>query len=263
MKIMKAVSLALLAVVLASAVMAAEQKPGTIKGKLALKDGTPLAGGLVFFFNQASGPPPFPEKYWRVPDEIAELNAEGGFSTELLSGIYYLGAIKRLNGRDVGPPSMGDQFLVSRDPAGKPRTFKVGSDTMLDVGTLAEGVPYKKIPSAPGDTGIDGIVLDPDAKPVQGVFVFAFLTPAMVGRPLFVSEKTGSDGRFTLRVAGSGTYYLKVRELYGGGPPGKGSIIGGYGAETPTPVVVRDGTLSKDIKIKGGRFQGQGKGNNE
>lgn len=245
--------------ILASVVFAAERKAGTIKGKLAQVDGTPLSGGLVFFFNQTSGAPPAPESYWRVPDEIAELDQNGTFSTELLEGNYYVGAIKRPTGRDVGPPNPDDLFLVSREPTGKHRLYPVKPGMVQDIGTVAEAVPYKNVVPKPGMTAIEGQVLGSDGKPVKGVFIFAFLTPAMVGRPLFVSEKTNEAGRFLLRVSEGGKYYLKVKELYGGGPPRKGSVIGGYGDDTPKAVEVKTGTIVRDIKISGSKFPGQGK----
>lgn len=255
---LKAVLSVIVVLVMANGAMAAERLTGKVTGKMAQKGGAPLAGGLAFFFNKASGPPPLPDKYWRVPDEIAELDAEGFYSTELLEGIYYLGAIKRISGKDVGPPNEGDLYLTIHSLPEKQRTVTVKAGTTLDVGTIAEAIPYRKSHTVAGVSGIEGIVVDPDGKPVQGVFVFAFMTPSMVGRPLFVSEKTGGDGKFLLRVANEGSYYLKVKELYGGGPPRQGGIIGGYGEETPKAVEVKVGSIVKGLKIKGSRFQGQG-----
>lgn len=249
----------LVLLILATGTSAEERKVGSIKGKLASIDGKPLSDGLVFFFNQGSGPPPAPESYWRVPDEIAEIDKDGNFLTELIEGDYYVGAIKRSSGKDVGPPNPGDLFLVSREPTGKHRIYPVKPGKVQDIGTVAEASPYKSTVPKPGMTAIEGQVLDSDGKPVKGVFVFAFLTPSMVGRPTFVSEKTGNDGRFLLRVSEGGKYYLKVKELYGGGPPRKGSLIGGYGDSVPKAVEVKDGALARGVKITGLKFPGQGK----
>jgi len=237
---------------------AAEPVTGKLTGRLAQKDGSPLSGGLAFFFNQSTGVPPLPEKYWRVPDEIAELDAEGRFTAELIEGTYFVGAVKRAIGRDVGPPNEGDLFLVSRDPQGKPRTFAVKARTQQDIGTIAEALPFVKSPNKGGITGIEGVVEGEDGKPIAGVFVFAFMTPSMVGRPQFVAERTGADGRFLLRVAEAGNYYLKVRDVYGGGPPRQGGIIGGYVSDTPQSVAVKANAITKGVSLKGIRFQGQG-----
>lgn len=260
MSVLRTILLSMTALlIVASLAIAAERKTGTITGKLALTNGSPLSDGLVFFFDRSSGAPPAPESYWRVPDEIAELDRDGKFFTELLEGDYHVGAIKRPTGKEVGPPNPGDLFLVSREPTGKQRIYTVKSGAVLDIGTVAEAAPYRHSPPKPGTTAIDGQVLGSDGKPVKGVFVFAFLTPEMVGKPLFVSDKTNADGRFFLRVSEGGKYFLKVKELYGGGPPRKGSVIGGYGDDTPKAVDVKTGSVVKDLRIVGSKFPGQGK----
>ena len=68
---------------------------GTIAGKFLLKDGSPLSGGQVIFFNAAAGPPASAEKYQRVPDRIVALDSDGTFKIELQPGKYYISAIRR------------------------------------------------------------------------------------------------------------------------------------------------------------------------
>ena len=60
----------LLMFIMAATVGAEERKTGFLSGRLMIKNGEPLVGGMAFLFNHAAGPPPSPEKYWRVPDEI-------------------------------------------------------------------------------------------------------------------------------------------------------------------------------------------------
>ena len=241
-------------------VCAAEVKTGTITGKMMIKNGGPLANGVVFFFNEASGPPPSPEKYWRVPDEIAGTDGEGNFKALLVEGKYYLGASKRTTGQEVGPPQEGDYFLPVMEEKGIPKTYRVDKGKVTDIGTIAEAVPFTKatIKTQNGITSIEGTITDTDGKPLERAMVFAFLTPAMVGKPLFVSERTGTDGKYLLRVNQGGTYYLKIRDVYGGGAPKVGGIMGGYGQDKPYPVTVKTGTAVKGIDIKGIRFVGRG-----
>src|SRR6266702_5744824 len=108
-------------VLMASAVSAEEAMTGRISGKWISSGKEPMAGGLVYFFNGASGPRPSPDSYWRVPDEVANIDTEGRFSVELVAGNYYLGAIKRIKGNELGPPLDGDFFFFSRDERGGPR----------------------------------------------------------------------------------------------------------------------------------------------
>jgi hypothetical protein len=46
-----------------------------------------------------------------------------------------------------------------------------------------------------------------------------------------------------------GNYFLRVRDIYGGGPPVKGAIMGGYGQEKATSVNVKTGEITEGIDI--------------
>ncbi len=70
----------------AVSVCASEVSRGHVSGMILIKGEEPMSGGIVVFFNEQSGPPPAPEKYWRVPDEIAEIDADGKYSAELPEG---------------------------------------------------------------------------------------------------------------------------------------------------------------------------------
>ena len=90
-----------------------------------------------------------------------------------------------------------------------------------------------------------------NGNPVKGAIVFAYFTETMTGLPPFTSYRTGKDGKYFISVSHTGKYYLRVRDVYGGGPPVAGAIMGGYGEEKPAPVYVRTGeiTKGKDITV--------------
>lgn len=256
--------LALLAVLWAGSIaFAANAKTGTITGTLQLAQGGPLANGVVLFFNAAGGPPPSHGKYWRVPDGMVNTDAAGKFTAVLPAGTYYLTAVKRAAGRTMGPPQQGDFYLPSLDKEGKPRECTVREGEVATIGTVAGAVPFQPQTNRPaaGGTAIEGVVSDETGKPAAGVLVFAFASPAMVGTPLFASDKTGPDGRYVLRVDHDGTYFLKIRESYGGGIPKPGELIGSYGEkDKPVPVTVKSGSSVTGIDIKGHRYTGRGIG---
>jgi len=218
-----------------------------------------MANSVVFIFSDASGPPPSFNKYWRVPDEIVKTDAEGRFIAKLSEGKYYIGAIKRKSGEEIGPMQEGDLFLPFHEGSA-PKQYTVVNGTKTDLGTIKGAVPYKKLSnrSMEGVTAIEGTVTDSRGKPVENALVFAFLTPAMVGKPLFISEKTGKDGRYILMVHQGGNYYLKIRNTYGGGALKAGEIMGSYGQEKPMAVEVKTGTVAKGFNITGINFPGQG-----
>lgn len=82
--------------------------------------------------------------------------------------------------------------------------------------------------------------------------VFAFSTPTMVGRPLFVSERSDRDGKYLLRTHRGGNYYLRARANHGGGPPAADEVMGIY--KDGKPVVIKTGQLRKGVNISVGRI---------
>lgn len=251
----------MLLLTMAVTVSAEEVKNGTLTGKWITKQSGPMAQGFVYLFNTASGPPPSPNRYWRIPDEIVDVDKDGRFSAGLLPGKYYLGMVKRVTGKGIGPPADGDFYFFSSEN-GRPKVHTVSRKKITDIGTVSEAEVFK-LEQAPGVTAIEGIVTDVDGKPVPGMLVFAFLTPAMVGRPMFVSDRTGADGKYLLRVKDGGSYYLKVREEYGGGQPIAGEMVGGYLDKTPIAVKVKRATITKSVDLKATRFVGRGPKRNE
>jgi len=242
-----------------SSIFAQEQKNCRVTGTLMSKDGGPMAGGLIHFFHVETGPVPNPDKYWRVPDEIAEINEKGDFSIELPEGKYYLGAIKRTSGtKDVGPPLVGDLFFISSDEKGVPKVYDVKKGEEIDIGTLSEATPFKGWVTGDDITIIEGKILMND-EPVEGALVFAYTSPRMFAKPDYVSDRADKDGKYVLRVPGGGDYYLMARDIYGGGPPTDGSVMGVYGKQkTPIPVKVFTNETKKGIDIAVVKFPGRG-----
>lgn len=240
-------------------VFAADARTGTISGKVMISDELPMANGLLFVFNEASGAPPSFDRYWRVPDEIATIDAKGKFTSVLAEGNYYLGAIKRKTGEDVGPLQEGDLFLPFFAD-GAPIKYSVTGGSLTDLGTISGAVPFKKsiLKTGDGVTAIAGMVTDALGKPLENALVFAFMTPAMVGKPMFISDKTGRDGNYLLRVYKGGNYYLKIRNTYGGGAMKAGEVMGSYGQDNPVAVKVETGVTVNGINIVGTIFAGQG-----
>jgi hypothetical protein len=230
---------------------------GSITGKIMIKDAGPLADGQVMFYNAASGPPPSPDKYERTPDHVRELDAEGVFDVELPAGRYFLGAAKRKSGERMGPPQAGDLVWRSVDGAGKPKEYVIEPGKRLDIGTITEAAPLKASARLVVTTAFEGIVTDAMGVPVRDAVVVAFLRPAVQTKPVFVSKKTGKDGKYVLPVT-PGTYYLRVRNAFASGPPEPGQIVGYYGEGQPAPVTVTEGQILKGVHFRVILFPGRG-----
>ena len=222
--------------------------PGTITGVIELIGGGPMTGGTVFFFDEGAGPPPSATKYWRVPTQAFPIDKQARFTAVLPEGAYYLGAIQRKSGDDLGPPQEGDYFFISQDAEGRPKKLTVWKGSTTDLGTVAEAAPFRRASLAnKGITSVSGTIRDEQGKPREGMVVFAFASPSMFGRPLFVSERSDKNGGYILRVAGSGKYYLRARADYGGGPPASGEFMGVY--QKGKPVVTTQGRTLKNVNI--------------
>lgn len=224
---------------------------GTLSGTVQAVDGRPLSGGKVYFFNEAMGPPPASEKYWRVPDETALLDNQGGFSVDLPPGKYYIGAIQRKADKTmIGFPADGDIYFDGKIP------YEVQPATQTKIPVIRGGEPFSTqlIEGSETICAIEGTVTDGSGQPVMNALVFAYTTAEMKGRPLFVSAQTDKSGAYRLRVAGDGTYFLRVSAIYGGGMPGAGSVKGVYGGDTPKAVAVKKGEVIKNINLTGVEF---------
>jgi len=239
-------------------VLVQAQETGQVTGRLQTKSGKPMSGGLVYFFT-VKGPLPDPDRYWRIPDFLVEIKDKGKFSIELPEGEYYFGAIKRARGKtENGPPQAGDFFYKALDDKGAPTLYSVTKGEKKDLGTIAGVMPYKGLKVGDSITAIEGRVITADGKPVKGALVFAFISEAMIGKPTFASYRTGKDGKYVLRVNQGGSFFLRVRDIYGGGPPIPGAIIGTFGGETPETVSVKTGDRVKGIDITVAKFKGRG-----
>ena len=238
-------------------------KPGSISGRVMIDEDLPMANGQIFIFDDSTGAPPSFYKYWRVPDEVVNIGADGTFRAVLADGKYYLGAIKRKSDEEMGPLQEGDLFLPFY-ANGAPIKYAITDGSSIDLGIISGAMPFRKsiLKTGTGVTAIEGTVTNLRGKPLENALVFAFPTQAMVGKPLFISEKTGKDGKYLLRVYQGGNYYLKIRNSYGGGAMKAGEIMGSYGRDRPVAVGVKTGDTVKGIDITGTIFAGQGPKNN-
>lgn len=234
-------------------------QPGTITGRFMLTPQTPMSDGLVYIYNLATGPEPSRDRYWRVPDHFKQLDKDGRFTVQLLEGVYCIGAIKRNGPPLIGPPQKGDMFLLSTDGNGQPKKFTVKSNETVDMGVISGATPFAPSLDTKGLTAIVGTIRDADGKPEAGVLVFAFPTPTVVGKPLFVSDRSANDGKFVLRVSEGGTYYLKLRSTFGGGPPQAGAILDGNKEQPLHRVTVKTGETTPGVVLTGKRFPGRGR----
>ncbi len=217
----------------------------TISGQVLIKGKAPMTTGVVLLYNKALGPPPS-TKYWRVPDMITGTDGEGRFAIRVPKGVYYLQIAQKKPDGEIGPPQESDYFYSHKDAHEKllPITITTGSH---DLGILKAFLFAPSIEELTKDiTSIEGIILDNKGNPVEKALVFGYLSEEATGRPTFVSERSDKNGKYMLRVHDGGTFYLKVRSVYGGGKPQEGEFLNVTNEFTPLKV-----SLEKHQKLKG------------
>ena len=228
----------------------AEEGKGFIKGRALLPSGKPMQNALVLCYLKQNGPPPLPERYWRVPDAVVPVEADGKYTVELSEGEYYVGLIGRKSAELVpGPPLEGDILILLKDKSEEPEIIKVSAGITVDTGVQKGSIYRKSARKNIKSTTVEGSVKLPDGKPVSGAFVFAFHSPERGSRPVFASDKTDRSGKYVLRVDGDGVFYLKARDIYGGGKPQPGQLHGIYGGDEAAPVATKTGSKLKGIDI--------------
>ena len=235
-----------------TAVFAEESGTGFVRGRAVLASGKPMQHAVVLFYVRQNGPPPLPERYWRVPESVFPVGTDGTFTAELQEGEYYVGAIGRESSQLVpGPPGEGDLLALARNKSGKPVVVTVAAGKPVE-NVVLKGYPYRSSGSKKNDktTTIEGTVLLKDGAPASGIFVFAFLSPERGSKPVFASGKTDKSGKYRLRVDGDGTFYVKARETYGGGKPQNGQLVGVYGDDEPASVTVKAGNRVTGINVR-------------
>ncbi|RJR19580.1 MAG: carboxypeptidase regulatory-like domain-containing protein [Nitrospiraceae bacterium] len=190
---------------------AQEMAYGMIKGTILTEDNAPLSDAQVCFYNVNSGPPPFRGEYWRLCQYVSQTGEDGSFAERLQTGEYYIMATRKASGERPGPPvEAGDMTWPAFDGR-ESQTYLITEEGPTDIGIIPGAVPFKAEWLPKGTTAIEGRVLLQDSTPAEGVLVLASGDPK-VRDLVFVSDKrTGTDGKYIVRVAEDGVYYINAK----------------------------------------------------
>ncbi len=227
----------------------------TVSGQVLLPDKSPMANGVALLFAHTNGPPPHPHKYWRIPDAITNIGSDGKFTLQLPNGTFYLMIAQKNPEADIGPPTGSEYLYVHNAADGKLRPLTVKAGDTIDLGSL-----YAKLWAADlsqrtsGLTAVEGVIRDLDGQPVEKAVVFAYQAKRASGRPLYVSDRTGKDGVYQMRVYEGGTYYLRVRSILGGGAPKVGEYLNTTDEFAPTAVTLQTNQILRNVPLQVKRF---------
>ncbi len=84
---------------------------------------------------------------------------------------------------------------------------------------------------------VSGVVRNEEDGPVSGAYAFLYRDYRMVGKPDAISAPTGDDGYFVVKAPSPGSYYLGVRNRFGG-PAEPGELMGVYEDRGARAIVV-------------------------
>lgn len=200
-------------------------EPGTALRGRVTSAGRGAAGAYVYVYTEDEAGLMGPSY-----GEAVQTDEQGRFTVALPAGRFFLAARQRADGTRIGEPAAGD--LRGSYP-GNPVSLSPGETVELgafpleavDAETHRQRMAAGKF--APTGTALEGRIVDPDGAPVSGVYVFAYLDARMVGKPTYISARTGDDGRFSLYLGTGGTFYLGARSTYGG-PLEPGEWVGTF-----------------------------------
>jgi len=181
---------------------------------------------------------------------LVRTDAEGRFQIDLAPGSYRFAARRRRGGATSGYLQEGDLSATApMDP------IVVPANGYLDLGDL----PLHEVDAGrlaakgaqgfqePATTVLEGHVLDPNARPRAGQFVFAYRDEGMIGRPESMA-RTGADGGFVLSLSGGGKYYIGARSRHGG-PRQPGEWAGKLAGASDSGLAVLAGRRVKGLTI--------------
>lgn len=233
---------------------------GSVGGRVFV-EGNPQALAMVAFFQEKNGPPL--EGGGRVPEFLSRTDAEGSFKANLPSGRYYVGILKRPSGAPSGPPRPGEKLYFAVDTKGQLLFLTVRGKMYLDAGRII-GSSSPVFVDRTSYFKIEGVVRDEHGSPVANVAVLG-KSRLNIPRPEFISARTKSDGRYSLKLPAGRPFYLVARLDISNTRPQPGTKVGTYGIHSktglatltlfsvgsPPPGVLADDTESRAQTVSG------------
>jgi hypothetical protein len=223
-----------------------------LRGRVVLRDGgAPLAGAFVNVYPDTISNLLGPSQFISSPSD-----AGGNYQLHVPAGSYYVVARKRTSGHPTGPLEPGDFY--SEHQRIKVRV-EAGRYAVVELPVVAMKAPMffkNRVVDSETRTGMRGVLVDRDGKPVMGGFAMAYADPEMKRLPDFASTLSDETGQFTIYLPEGGTFYLAAR-IHAWDMPTPGEPYGIYGDKAVTPVTVATDQFVDNLRIEMRPFTGE------
>lgn len=204
---------------------------GSVSGRVFVEGRRqPLA--VVAFFQEKNGPPSLDGMIGRVPEFLSRTDSEGVFKASLPAGRYFVGILERPPAAPPGPPRPGEKFYFVVNGQGQLLLLSVRGRMHFEAGHL-NGAPSATFGDRSGYFKIEGVVRDEHGAPVANVVVVG-KSRLNIPRPEFISARTRSDGRYSLKIPAGRPFYLVARQDIAATKPQPGTRVGTYGIHSET-----------------------------
>lgn len=204
---------------------------GSVGGRVFV-EGKPQALSMVAFFQEKNGPPSLDGGIGRVPEFLSRTDAQGSFKANLPIGRYFVGILERPPGASSGPPRPGEKFYFAVDSQAQLLLLTVGGRMHFEAGRIT-GAPSSAFIDRTSYFKIEGVVRDEHGAPVANVVVLG-KSRLNIPRPEFISARTRSDGRYSLKLPSGRPFYLVARQDIASTRPQPGTQVGTYGIHSKT-----------------------------
>lgn len=204
---------------------------GTVTGRIFV-EGRPQALSVVSFFQEKNGPPPLDGGSGRVPEFLSRTDGEGVFRANLPAGRYFVGMLERPAGSPPGPPRPGEKFHFAVDDQGQLLLLTVRGKMHFEAGRI-NGAPASAFTDRTRYFKVEGVVRNEHGAPVANVVVLG-KSRLNIPRPEFISARTKSDGRYSLKLPPERPFYLVARQDIANSRPQPGTYVGTYGIHSKT-----------------------------
>lgn len=205
---------------------------GTLEGQVFF-DNKPVGNAMLAFFDESKGLPPISGLSGRIPESLGRTDAEGKFKAKLIQGSYYMGILLRPDEIVFGPPRPGEVFYFANDGQDKLRKLSIEDFKEIDIGRVDASLSEVFQETEDHFTVEGTVYMEEGEKPLEGAIILGKTTPTM-RRPQYFSERTGKDGKFSIKLPPGQTFYLVARTVITGTKPKSGQSIGKYGADSFT-----------------------------